>query len=411
MYYRLLSITKEQEEIRALQQSPLYSFMYALKSSEARRQYPKRLKMLFDYLKLQGSLEEQAKQFLDNTMQKGIQWAQDSIMIFLDFHKERVRKKELAAGTLKNYYRAVKLFCDMNDLTINWRRISKGLPRAKNASNDRAPTIEEIRKLVEYPDRRIKPIVYSMASGGFRLGAWDYLQWKHVSPTNSENAKDGEVIAAKLIVYADEAEEYYTFITPEAYYALKDWMDFRASYGEKITGESWIMRDLWQTTNMNYGARWGLATNPKRLQSIAVKRLLDRALWEQGIRHTLPAGKKRHEWKGAHGYRKFYKSRAEQVMKPANVEVTMGHDLKTSESYWKPTEREILEDYLKAVPLLTINSDNLILQKQVEELTEKTNNNDYLLKAKLQEKDDALMTLSDQVMKLMAEVQELKRQR
>ena len=62
------------------------------------------------------------------------------------------------------------------------------------------------------------------------------------------------------------------------------------------------------------------------------------------------------------------------------------------------------DDYLKAVPLLTINGDNLILQKQVEELTEKTNNNDYLLKAKLQEKDDALMTLSDQVMKLMQEV-------
>ena len=159
--------------------------MYALKSSEARRQYPKRLKMLFDYLNLQGPLEEQAQHFLDNTMQKGIQWAQDTIMIFLDFHKERVRKKELAAGTLKNYYRAAKLFCEMNDLTINWKRISKGLPKAKNASNDRAPTIEEIRKLVEYPDRRIKPIVYCMASGGFRLGAWDYLQWKNVSPVSN----------------------------------------------------------------------------------------------------------------------------------------------------------------------------------------------------------------------------------
>ena len=32
-----------------------------------------------------------------------------------------------------------------------------------------------------------------------------------------------------------------------------------------------------------------------------------------------------------------------------------------------------------------------------------------LIKAKLQEKDDALVTLSDQVMKLMAEVQELKK--
>jgi hypothetical protein len=411
-YSRLLSITKEeqQEEIITLQQSRLYSFMYALKSSEARRQYPKRLKMLFDYLKLEGSSEQQAKQFLDNAREKSIQWAQDSIMMFLDFHKERVRRKELAAGTLKNYYRAAKLFCEMNDLTVNWKRISKGLPRAKNSSNDRAPTIEEISKLVEYPDRRIKPIVYAMASGGFRLGGWDYLQWKHVSPTTKDDNPE-EVIAAKLVIYHDEPEEYYTFITPEAYYALKDWMDFRASYGETITGESWLMRDLWQTTNMNYGAKWGLATNPKKLQSIAVKRLLDRALWEQGIRHTLPAGKKRHEWKGAHGYRKFYKSRAEQVMKPANVEITMGHDLKTSESYWKPTEREVLEDYLKAVPLLTINGTDVILQKQVEELTEKTNNNDYLLKAKLQEKDDALMTLSDQVMKLMAEVQELKKQR
>jgi hypothetical protein len=135
--------------------------------------------MLFDYLKLQGPLEVQAKHFLDNIRQKGILWAQDSIMIFLDFHKERVRKKELAAGTVKNYYRAAKLFCEMNDLTINWKRISKGLPRAKNSSNDRAPTMVEIRKLVEYPDRRIKPIVYAMASGGLRLGGWDYLQWKH----------------------------------------------------------------------------------------------------------------------------------------------------------------------------------------------------------------------------------------
>jgi hypothetical protein len=48
-------------------------------------------------------------------------------MIFLDFHKQRVKRKELAAGTLKNYYRAAKLFCEMNDLTaLNWKRISKG---------------------------------------------------------------------------------------------------------------------------------------------------------------------------------------------------------------------------------------------------------------------------------------------
>jgi hypothetical protein len=37
-------------------QSSLYSFMYSLKSSEARRKSPKRSKMLFDFLVLPGSL-------------------------------------------------------------------------------------------------------------------------------------------------------------------------------------------------------------------------------------------------------------------------------------------------------------------------------------------------------------------
>jgi hypothetical protein len=399
----LLSITKnekeeeqkreqeEQQQNQVAHQSPIYSFMYALKSTEARRQYPRRLKMLFDFLKLSCSFEEQAAEFLEKAKdENGTQWAQHNIMVFLDFHKERVRRKQLAAGTLKNYYRAAKLFCEMNDLTLNWKRISKGLPRAKNSSNDRAPTLEEIRKLVQYPDRRIKPIVYTMASSGIRLGAWDYLRWKHLSSIANEK---GEVIAAKLRVYADEPEEYYNFVTPEAYFALKDWMDFRASYGEKITGDSWLMRDLWQTTNMNYGAKWGLATNPKKLQSIAVKRLLNRALWEQGLRHTLPAGIKHHEWKGAHGFRKFYKSRAEQVMRPINVEVTMGHDLGVSESYWRPTEREVLEDYMKAVDLLTINDDKRTLQNQVSELTEKSRDNEYTLKTKLQERDKDIAEL------------------
>jgi hypothetical protein len=172
-------------------------------------------------------------------------------------------------------------------------------------------------------------------------------------------------------------------------------MEFRTSYGEKITGESWLMRDLWQTTNQNYGARWGLATNPKKLQSIAIKRLLSRALWEQGIRHALPPGVKRHEWKGAHGYRKTFKSRAEQVMLPANVEILMGHDIGISESYWRPTEQEVLLDHLKAVPLLSVSntSANLVLQRQVQELKEKSTGSEMITKSALKEKDQEIQAL------------------
>ena len=108
-----------------------------------------------------------------------------------------------------------------------------------------------------------------------------------------------------------------------------------------------------------------------------------------------------------HGYRKYYKSHAEQVMKPINVELTMGHDIGISASYYKPTEKEVLEDYQKAVNILTINGDNAVLQKQVEELKERNKDGEYIVKAKLQEKDVQLKTMQDQFAVLQSQVQHI----
>jgi hypothetical protein len=91
-------------------------------------------------------------------------------------------------------------------------------------------------------------------------------------------------------------------------------------------------------------------------------------------------------------------------MKPVNVEITMGHDIGVSKSYYKPTEREVMEDYLKAIDLLTISGDKIVLQKQVAELKEKTKDNDYIIKAKLQEKDEQIKTIQTQLQTLIAAV-------
>ena len=201
-------------------------------------------------------------------------------------------------------------------------------------------------------------------------------------------------------------------------------MDFRASYGEKISGESWVFRDLWQTTNITYGANLGLAAYPKKLKSSGIKRIIERALWEQGLRHPLTHGNKRHEWKATHGFRKFYKTRAEQVMKPINVEITMGHNIGISASYYRPTEREVLDDYRKAVELLTINQDRTLLSQKIYQLSEQNKNNEYIIQGKLEEKDkemqllrhresfnsDAIAVLSDQIQELKNQIDKLQKQ-
>jgi hypothetical protein len=84
----------------------------------------------------------------------------------------------------------------------------------------------------------------------------------------------------------------------------------------------------------------------------------------------------------------------------------MGHDIGVSASYYKPTEREVLEDYLKAIGLLTINSDSKLLQKQVEELKEKSTDNEYI-KGKLQEKDEQIQILMNKKEKFEQLIQSL----
>ncbi len=170
----------------------------------------------------------------------------------------------------------------MNNLILNWKTISKGILSGRKAANDRAPTIEVIQKLTDYPDRRIKSIIYVMVSSNIRIRALDYLRWKHVKPY----FENDELITAKIQVYEGDSEEFI-HSSPLNHTMLNDWMKFRSSYGEKITGESWLMRDIWQTTNVTYGANFGLATVPNKLDSKGINKLLYRALWTQGLRTRL----------------------------------------------------------------------------------------------------------------------------
>ncbi|MGB7954745.1 MAG: hypothetical protein WCF23_12270 [Candidatus Nitrosopolaris sp.] len=134
------------------ERDPLSAFTYALKAPETRRQYSSRLKVFFDFMQFDGPLEQRAKEFLIKT-RTDPQWAQDSLMAFIVYQIDRANRHEIAESTISNYYKAAKLLCEMNGLTLSWKKIALGLPYGRKSANDRAPTAEELQKLIEYPDR------------------------------------------------------------------------------------------------------------------------------------------------------------------------------------------------------------------------------------------------------------------
>jgi hypothetical protein len=58
-------------------------------------------------------------------------WAFFKIVEFLQLEKELVERKGIAAGTILNYVKAIKLFCEMTKIDTPLKRIMRELPRAK----------------------------------------------------------------------------------------------------------------------------------------------------------------------------------------------------------------------------------------------------------------------------------------
>jgi integrase len=107
-----------------------------------------------------------------------------------------------------------------------------------------------------------------------------------------------------------------------------------------------------------------MITSVSSMTAHAIRQYYNRLLHSIGIRKDK---KRRHEFT-VHGFRKYFKTRAEQSgMKPINVEILMGHSVGISDSYYRPTEIEIMQDYLKVADALTISKEKQ-LRHEVEKL-------------------------------------------
>ncbi|MDA4124666.1 MAG: hypothetical protein OK438_04350 [Thaumarchaeota archaeon] len=324
----------------------LTEFFDAIRSPITKDRYEKRLDIFFKYVKISGAtLRDKANAFAPRA-KRDPQWAAASIADYMRYQKVRAEKGEISESTVPQFYKPIKLFCDMNDILLNWKKITRGIPKGRRYGDDRAPSVEELKAILAYPDRRIKAVVLTASSGGLRNGAWDYLKWGHVTPIE----QDGRTVAAKVQVYVGTPDAYFTFITPEAYAADLDYVKYRESCGERISRDSPLIRDLFVPDRGGKGE----PHMPLPLKSSGVKRMLEDSLKATGLWKPLEVGKRRHEFQATHGLRKFYKSVCERHMKSLHVEMLMGHDVGLAENYYRPSEKELLADYLRAVGDLTL---------------------------------------------------------
>jgi hypothetical protein len=322
-----------QRQPRKLEGESIECFLKGFNSEATKESYYKKLGQFLEFHSVAPD------DFLQRTI-KNPKFAEHCIIDYVE-----ARRKQVSGSTFRQTRDALKHFFEMNDLDseINWPKINKLIPRGRKVGSDRAPSIEEIRSIIENSDIRTKCIVLLATSSGFRVGAFDYLKWGDVKPI----VRNSEVIAARLTIYRGEPEEYITFITTEAYNCLLEYRARREAAGEIITKDSPLIRDAWDSNKYRKYKRQN-PSEAKPLSSKAIANQMGVLLKKIGIREA--ESHLRYDFKQIHGFRKFFETNAGRGLKPLDVKALMG----TKYNYYKPTEEYLLDEYLKVVKYLTV---------------------------------------------------------
>ena len=263
------------------------------------------------------------------------------------------RNQKLSHASLAIRLHALRKFYEMNDVLLNWKKVSNYLGENVKIMKDRAYTTDEIQQLLVKADERTRVVILLLAS----TGAVPSLKLKHL-------VKMEEYGLYQITVYENTKDEYYCFCSPECANAIDSYVAYRERCYEKINRESPLIREQFDRDNPDK------ARNPRHLSLRALGFLIRELLVASGIQkvehltETKTVGKLRKEVMASHGFRKFATTNMiRSKLNPEAREMLLGHSIGLSNSYYKPDANEIMQEYLKAVDLLTINEENRLRRK------------------------------------------------
>ena len=135
----------------------------------------------------------------------------------------------------------VRHFFVMNRIPLYWEIIRKMYPPRKKSAGFKPWTTDQIRKmLLVTTSKRNRALVHFLASTEARIGVID----ENFTMKYLEDVTDG---CKAVLLYPNDNEEYWAFLTPEASDGLDDYHEERRKRGEILGEPSPIFRRDYST--------------------------------------------------------------------------------------------------------------------------------------------------------------------
>jgi integrase len=249
----------------------------------------------------------------------------------------------LTSKSVRTMFYGVKKWLEANDVDAKDLQ-GIDLPKSNITKTfDRAPTREELQKLLTYPSIRGRTVIEMAVSTGLRLSTLLSLRWKDIT-----FEKEYIMINVQPEEGRKTTRAFFTFMTPEARNVLLEYKAFLERKGRKVDGENFVI------ANDKY--------KDERLTASSIQ-----MFWERLLR-TAGLAEKSHMYHVLHFHtlRKFFKTACTNAgCKREYTEFWMGHTGQgLDDSYNRFTIKEHLEEYRKAIPHLSITEAPTMLTRE-----------------------------------------------
>lgn len=335
----------------------LLLFYQAIRSENTRTNYEKALSRFFEFAKVNYDQ--------NLTFESLASIPQDKGQILLEDYLFHLKQNGKSFDIIKTAFQAINLFFSMNDRMFNWVKIKKLRPEKKAKVQDSPHSKETISLMFgNIISLELKAVLMVLASSGCRVGMVEYFRICDMKPMSNG--------CRHIVVYAEDKEEYSTFITQEAFEHVQKWLDRRQNRGEILTECSLVF------------------TKSALHYSIYFSRLCRKFNISQKLT------KYRKNIASCHGLRKRFNTllKTRNDVNPHLAERLLGHSTSISldNAYFRPTIEMLFDTYKKIIPELTID-ESYLLQMEITQKDEQIKNlqNDKDLKIKeLEQKLDLI---------------------